>query len=227
MTTAPAPDLAVHRALADGRRSSILEALEESGAPLDARELGLRVGLHPNTVRWHLGVLADAGLVTSRPETRGKPGRPRILYARAATARTSGARDEYRLLATILAGAVAEARTQDGARAAGHAWGRFLAERPPPFTTVDDRAAIEAVAGLLDQQGFEPEADDGEIRMRRCPFHDLAETHPDVVCAVHEGLISGALEELGSELRVGALEVFPRPDLCIARLARRRPGGDL
>ena len=57
--------------------------------------------------------------------------------------------------------------------------------------------------------------------MRRCPFHDLAEAHPEIVCPVHEGLISGALSALGSELEVEGLDVFVQPDLCIARLAPR------
>jgi predicted ArsR family transcriptional regulator len=59
--------------------------------------------------------------------------------------------------------------------------------------------------------------------MHRCPFHDLAEAQPEVVCAVHKGLVDGALTELGSELRVEGLDVFVRPDLCRARLARRDP----
>ena len=54
--------------------------------------------------------------------------------------------------------------------------------------------------------------------MHRCPFHDLAEQYPDVVCAAHRGLISGALEELGSPLGVAELEIFVEPDLCVARL---------
>jgi predicted ArsR family transcriptional regulator len=74
---------------------------------------------------------------------------------------------------------------------------------------------------VLDEQGFVPDADGCDVNMRRCPFHDLAEQHPEVVCAVHRGLISGALEELGSELEVGELSVFVEPDLCVARLARR------
>ena len=57
--------------------------------------------------------------------------------------------------------------------------------------------------------------------MHRCPFHDLAEAHPEVVCPVHKGLISGALEALGSQLEVEGLDVFVRPDLCVARLAPR------
>jgi predicted ArsR family transcriptional regulator len=217
------PDLTLHRALADERRARIVATLDEATAPLDARELGRRVSLHPNTVRWHLGILADAGLVVSRPEPRATPGRPRVVYSLTDEGRQTPERDEYRLLATILAGTVAQSGDQDGAREAGRAWGRFLVERPTPFTHVDDEGATDSVVELLDQQGFEPTAGADEIRMHRCPFHDLAEMHPDVVCAVHEGLISGALEELGSDLRVGRLEVFPQPDVCIARLQRRAP----
>jgi predicted ArsR family transcriptional regulator len=77
---------------------------------------------------------------------------------------------------------------------------------------------------LLDEQGFVPDADGTDVRMHRCPFHDLAEQHPDVVCAVHRGLISGALEELGSGLEVRELDVFVEPDLCVARLASRASG---
>jgi predicted ArsR family transcriptional regulator len=57
--------------------------------------------------------------------------------------------------------------------------------------------------------------------MARCPFHALAESQPEVVCAVHKGLITGALSALGSDLEVECLDVFVRPDLCVARLARR------
>ena len=80
---------------------------------------------------------------------------------------------------------------------------------------------MRELAALLDQQGFAPEYDGLEIRMRRCPFHDLAESHPEIVCTVHEGLLSGALEELGAPLEVDRLDAFVRPDLCVARFTRR------
>lgn len=73
-------DTAVYRALADERRAAIVAELESRGRALDGHELGRRVGLHPNTVRWHLRVLADAGLVHSHAAPRQTPGRPRIVY---------------------------------------------------------------------------------------------------------------------------------------------------
>jgi predicted ArsR family transcriptional regulator len=214
-----------HRALADARRVRIVEELRDSEDGLDAHELGRRVGLHANTVRWHLSILADAGLVGSAPAVRATRGRPRILYSlepEPAEQRT----DEHRLLATVLTGALAA--SDDGpvrAEEAGEAWGRYLLARDPLARPADDDAAIEEVVDLLDQQGFEPSAQECEIHMARCPFHALADSQPEVVCAVHKGLISGALSALGSDFEVEGLEVFVRPDLCVARLRRSARAG--
>ena len=210
-----------HRALGDPRRARIVEELREAADGLDASELASRVGLHPNTVRWHLEILADAGIVVSAPAPRTSPGRPRILYSLAPEPVAHGT-DEHRLLATVLTGALAGS-DNGAARAeeAGEAWGRYLLAKDPLARRSNDDAAVEEVVELLEGQGFEPSIGDGEIHMARCPFHGLAESQPEVVCAVHKGLITGALSALGSDLEVEQLDVFVRPDLCVARLGRR------
>lgn len=208
-----------HRALADPRRSRILDEVLRRPGGADVASLAELCGLHANTVRWHLGILADAGIVRSQAETRTTPGRPRVLWL--ATEPNGAGRENYRLLATILTGAAADA--EDGAaraEAAGRAWGRFLVERPPPHVRTSDGQAVDAVVELLEHEGFEPERADDAIRMRRCPFRDLAETHGRIVCPIHHGLISGALAELGSSLQVGELQPFVEPNLCVARLQR-------
>jgi predicted ArsR family transcriptional regulator len=208
----------VHRALGDGRRRQIVEELRAAPDGLDASQLAGRVGLHPNTVRWHLGVLADAGIVDSRPAARNGPGRPRIVYE-LRTDPVERGREEYRLLATMLAGSLAQSPAGPRlAESAGDAWGRYLVKRPLPFAEVTDEHATAEVAALLAEQGFAPETDGTDIRMRRCPFHELAETRPQIVCAAHRGLIAGALAGLGSGLAVDGLDVFVEPDLCVARL---------
>src|ERR1051326_4058923 len=85
-----------HSALATASRVRILELLRGNGAPsdcppsdsspseappseeqspgvpeFDVPELAARSGLHPNTVRFHLKVLVDAGLAGHRPDPRG------------------------------------------------------------------------------------------------------------------------------------------------------------
>jgi predicted ArsR family transcriptional regulator len=209
-------DTTRHRALAEPSRGRILETLAAAGEPLDAAELAEQVGLHPNTVRWHLGVLAEAGLVTSSPEPRTSPGRPRIVFS---AAEEDGGRQDYRLLAAILAGSLSG--SPDGAATAeraGTAWGRYLVERPPPLARMTPGEAADHVVRLLDEHGFEPEREDGDVLMHRCPFHDLAEQHGDVVCAVHLGLIRGALAEIGAPITATKLEPFVEPHLCRARL---------
>lgn len=213
--TPPTTNTAQHRALADEQRAGIVAELEAAPAGLDASEIGRRLGRHANTIRWHLGILARAGIVRSDAEPRSAPGRPRILY-RLGSSIGSERSDEYRLLASVLADTVSkERRGTEACELAGRTWGAELVGGRGR----DAGSGIEAVVGILAEQGFEPQADELAIRMRRCPFHDLAEAHPEVVCAVHRGLISGALEALGSNLSVRALEIFPQPSVCIARLA--------
>jgi len=214
-------DAVLRRALADEHRVRILAELRARPEGVGVQDLSRGLRLHENTVRWHLAILDQAGLIDSRPEPSGKPGRPRMLYVLRPGAAEPGGRDEHRLLATVLTGSMAE--LPDGERRveeSGRAWGRYLVRSPSPLERVTDEQALAEVARLLDEAGFVASAEGTEIHMRRCPFHDLAETNPEIVCGVHRGLIAGALEELGSELKVEGLDIFVKPDLCIARLAR-------
>ncbi|MES1246893.1 MAG: helix-turn-helix domain-containing protein [Actinomycetota bacterium] len=196
-------------------RARIDAELRHAGG-LDVAELAERLGLHQNTVRFHLGALVDSGHLAAVPQPHAAgPGRPRFVYR--PVVRREGTRDEYRLLATMLTAAADPAAAAE----AGRRWGRSLARQH-----AGDAAATETVAALLAEQGFDPEVADGELRMRRCPFHQLATTHGEVVCAVHRGLIDGALEELGSDLRIERVDAFVEPDLCVARLrATSGPSG--
>jgi len=152
-------DARVHRALADPSRVRVLQAVRDGGVA-DARELARRVKLHPNTVRAHLAVLADAGLVSRRFEgSRPAPGRPRVLYEPvdepAPPPREAGGYVMLsEMLASFLAGAVPDPAA--AAERAGHAWGRYLADRPAPFTRLGLGPAAERLAALMRGLGFEP-----------------------------------------------------------------------
>ena len=133
----PDGERSLHQALADERRARIVDELRGASGGLDVRELGQRVGLHPNTVRWHLGVLVDDGLVRGLPEHGRGRGRPSVVY-RLTGEGVAHDRDDYRLLATMLAGIVADDR-EGAARSyeAGVSWGRHLQAAEPDSVVVE------------------------------------------------------------------------------------------
>ncbi len=218
-------DATLHRALSDPSRVRILELLRQAEAPLDARELGTRVSLHVNSVRSHLRVLAEAGLVAQRREEPTGPGRPRVLYqATTEPLNAPPALDNYRLLAQILASSLAGTERNPSARAeeAGRAWGAHLIRKPPPFTSISKQETIDELIRLHEQAGFRPElrqAKSGqEIVLKHCPFQQVATTYQTVICPLHLGLIRGALAELGTSIEADSLEPFAEPGACVGHL---------
>jgi len=216
-------DTRTHRALADHSRVRILSLLREAGRPRDTRELARETGLHSTTVRAHLELLVEAGLVTAATENRSTVGRPRRLYAAAGEPPTEDGSGGYRLLAEILASHLA-GTGDDPARSAveaGEAWGRYLVERPPPYAATSAPRARDAVIAMLDRLEFAPEPSDGgrQVRLRRCPFIDVARNHPQVVCSIHLGLMRGALATLDAPVVADSLVPFAEPTACLAQLS--------
>ena len=214
----------LHRALSDPSRVQILKVVQEAETPLDARELATRVGLHVNTVRSHLHLLAEAGLISARREGRTRPGRPRLLYEATAEPPDAPALPSYRLLAQILASSLAGSERDPSARAeeAGRAWGAHLVDRPPPFTSISNEETINQVVRLHEEHGFSPElrrAPSGrEIVLKRCPFQEVATTYQTVICPLHLGLVRGALTALGIGVEADWLKPFAEPGACVAHL---------
>ena len=216
-------ELQTHKALGDVSRFRILEELRGRGR-LDSRELGRVLGLHPNTIRSHVEQLIEAGLVRETLAPAVGRGRPRVLYEAVidlVTPNESG----YRLLAQILASYLATIeQPQVVAESAGRAWGRYLTERPQPFASVSAEEATQKVVRLFSELGFMPEAVENagrKILLHRCPFRQVAESNQKVVCAVHLGMLKGALAEMGAPLEATQLEPFVEPTLCVAHLRER------
>ena len=86
----------------------------------------------------------------------------------------------------------------------------------------------------MEGQGFAPDAPeepaapdapdapaaDGEITLRQCPLLEAATRHPEVVCAVHRGMIDGVLETVGAGADVELIP-FTGPGTCTLRLSAR------
>jgi len=223
-----APDPATGRALGESR-TRVLEVLQDSGTQLNVSDVAARVGLHTNTVRLHLDALVAAGLAESEAEKRDLRGRPRTLYAANANSANAGRRS-YRLLAEILASSMAAqtSKPREAAVKAGHEWGRYLGEGPPPFKRVDADEATGRLVGALDTLGFSPEAvtrgRQRRVLLHHCPFREVAKEYPEVACSIHLGLMNGLLAELDAPLEVDRLDPFVEPALCVASLSRSTVG---
>jgi predicted ArsR family transcriptional regulator len=166
-------------------------------------------------------------VVHQAPAMRSGPGRPPLVYAAVPGQALQQEPRGYRLLAQILASHLVATAPDAAASAivAGRQWGQFLTQRPAPLQRLDGRAASERLVGMFAALGFQPElADDGRrILLHHCPFREVAERQPQVVCSVHLGLLRGALAQLGAPVEATRLEPFVTPRLCVAHLQQARP----
>ena len=186
------------------------------------------LGVHPNTVRFHLDSLVADRQVEQVEQGRKGPGRPALMFQAVRQMDRGGTR-HYRILAEILTMALAADRDPRAkAMDAGRTWGRNLessAEAPGAEPTTAE-GAIDRLVEVLDNLGFAPErrTSNGKqlVGLRHCPFLELAESRSSVVCPVHLGLMQGALETWAAPVSVERLDAFVEPDLCLAHIAPAR-----
>jgi predicted ArsR family transcriptional regulator len=208
-------------------RADVLDMLRAAHGPLGVREVAQRMGLHPNTARFHLEALVHAALAVRETEDRDTPGRPRIGYR--AVADGPAGRRRYRLLAEMLTSMIAGIVPEPGrgAEEAGREWGAYLTEQPPPYQRPTAQEAVAKLTAIMEELGFAPRAetdpDSGQYRLclRQCPFREIAERHRDVICSLHLGLMRGALDRMRAPVTADRLDPFVEPSLCVARLTER------
>lgn len=199
--------------------------LQAEGQRFDVVELAEELDLHANTVRAHLTVLEDAGLVGSATQPHDGPGRPRHLYHATARSDQLVNGSAYRFLARMLADHISDTTSNPSraAEATGSAWGRGLVNQPEPDCELSPRDGIDRVVEVLDGLGFAPVVDDEgptsvRLLLRRCPFLAVAREHQEVVCSIHLGLMRGALDVLDVQVVVEDLDPLVEPSLCVSRL---------
>ncbi|WP_448060578.1 helix-turn-helix transcriptional regulator [Cellulomonas hominis] len=208
---------------------TILATLRAQPAPVTLATLVTATGLHTNTVREHLTALTDAGVVTrgrTAPQGRGRPAATYTALSSSATSEPElgPVSAEYAGLAAALASTIHRTSSSPGRDAAdaGAAWGRELARTRPGLHPADDADPRGRVVDLLAVLGFAPQpvAGSPSVLLTRCPLLDTARMYPDVVCAVHLGLVRGALGEYGADPEGAELHPFSDPGACRLDLAR-------
>jgi len=215
-------DLASLSSLDDPVRRRLYEAVRERTEPVGRAEAAAAAGVGRALAVYHLDKLVEAGLLTAsyqRPPGRSGPGagRPAKLYTRSDRefAVTVPPR-EYELAARLLVQAVE-------ADPSGHSRAVLLeAARRLGAELAGAAGAAGDLEGALAGQGYEPSrGGDGVIRLRNCPFHQLAEQHRDVTCGMNLGLIEGILAGLGADGLRPVLD--PQPGHCCVAIGADQP----
>jgi predicted ArsR family transcriptional regulator len=197
----PAARLQLFKTLGDNTRYAIYLELARSPRPLTTSEIADTLDLHANTVRPHLERMRDAGLLAVEVAGRGDVGRPQHRYSLAESAPSLGLEPPVLPVLARMVLSLAERLGADraDAEAVGVSEGRdrALAYRDAP-------SSLEAVVSDLDRLGFDPvvsddpaDPDAAVVGFANCPFGDLAQRHPELVCSLHRGIVAGFVETMG------------------------------
>lgn len=213
-------------------RAKILEILREQSTQRTVQELSGLTNQHENTIREHLDALVAGDLVLrTRPAGNGL-GRPAWVYTADTSSEDRGAKNEYVGLAVALAGLISRTskNPRQDATYAGRSWGLTLMRATPKFKVAPSNVAKNRakVVALLAELGFSPEADArfAKVNLTRCPLLEAANQFPDVVCAVHLGIVQGALKGLGArteEIATITLSPFSHPGACQLNFLAKAP----
>jgi predicted ArsR family transcriptional regulator len=209
-------EISVIAVLEDPVRRRLYDYVAAQAGGVSRAEAATATGIGRTLAAFHLDRLAEAGLVEvtfARPAGRSGPGagRPAKLYRRSmAEHQVSVPPRDYRAAAELLADVIdvtgAEPELQRAARSRGAAAGRAARQQSPALP--DD----DLVTGALAAQGYQPYRDGGDVRLRNCPFHLLADRHPPLICGMNLALLEGLLS--GAAVTGLSARLDPRPEEC-------------
>jgi predicted ArsR family transcriptional regulator len=217
--------LSILKALGDNTRYAIYLEVVRAPTPRSTGEVAETLGLHPNTVRPHLERMRDVGLLDVEVDSKGMVGRPTHRYFVAADAPSLGLEPPaFPVLARMLVSAagalgIGGDDVVEAGREQGRAMARTARRRDDDCVAVLNRA--------LEVLGFDPasetDADGTTIAFTHCPFRELAESHPEVVCHLHRGIVEGVLEsgDRDDAVTVESFHTLADREPCQVVLSRR------
>jgi predicted ArsR family transcriptional regulator len=186
------------RAVIDPTRRRILEGFHRRpDCELTVDEVSREQRVHRTVAFDHLELLVALGLLSTGSRHTGWRGKPARTYRLAAGAvEVSVPERRYRLLATLLADAIADlgvwsvAKAREGAQQAG---AKLLAAAVPGADPLD----------VLRQLGGDHVLTDGAVHARNCVFKEVCvDAQAPTACAVQAGLIEGVLSTPAKPVRV-------------------------
>jgi DeoR family suf operon transcriptional repressor len=177
-------------------RKSILDYLREHGQAA-VEPLADHCGLAAVTVRHHLSVLRERGLVEVEHESVGR-GRPRHVYRLSPRGGEEVVEDRYREMADRLLEAMKAGSRESAERFFRDMAERLLGDRAEALRARPIAERLDVFGALLSEEGFtvrwERDGDDFIVREVACPYQGLGATHDEVCCMdrhLLESLVDG------------------------------------
>jgi len=215
--------------LADDNRRRMYLFIRDKGRPVGRDEAAENVGISRKLAAFHLDKLVEKGLLKAHymhlSAKRGPgAGRPSKVYEPAGSEMAvSIPSRSYEVAARILIEAMQQAgpwraTVPEKAREEGYELGRKVrADRS--LRSPSDKRTLKLSQEVLYDRGYEPYRDEeGDVRLRNCPFHELAQQSVEIVCGLNQAFIDGFLRGLGNESVAALLD--PQPGKCCVRLQR-------
>lgn len=213
-------------ALGDPTRRAIYIAVRESAEPLTTSAVAQLFDIHPNVARHHLDILVDDGYIKvsdRRPKgvTAGRPAKCYEATTKEVSVHFTPRRFDLltEMLFKVLE-AVAPENVAQVAEQVGRTYGEQLASEigRPDDPGYDE--AVRAVARAMTGLGFhmDPDIEGQRLLTSNCPFGETAANHPEVICSLDRGLVSGLL---GGMAYPSTPVVIPRrepEDDCVTRV---------
>lgn len=217
--------IAAVAALDEPTRRRVYDHIARNSEPVSRDEAAAALEIPRTTATFHLERLADLGLldvVFERRTGRTGPGagRPAKLYQRSkCDVEVSLPERDYDVAGRLLAAALQEAeRSGESPRVLLHrrayGLGREFGETAPPSSS--DHDAQATTLRVLEMRGYEPGVEGDEVVLLNCPFHVLAQEHPELICGMNLFLLGGLLDGLATSELTPHLD--PTPGRCCVRL---------
>jgi predicted ArsR family transcriptional regulator len=209
--------------LADPVRRRLYEIVSSRSQPTSREAAAEEAGIRRSLAAYHLDKLVAEGLLETsyaRTGERTGPGAGRTakLYRRSeAEISASLPPRDYERAAHLLAAALD--REPSGAARAALVDGAYRVGRESADPGGED---ADPLVNTLAATGYEPVCADGNIRLRNCPFHHLAEGHRELICGMNVSLVQGMIDALPGDGRTARLD-RGRAGCCVA-IATGKPG---
>lgn len=215
--------------LGDPTRRAIYISVRESSEPMTTSMIADLFDIHPNVARHHLDRLTDDGYLragTGRPGGSDSPaaGRPAKTYeATEKEVSVHFAPQRFEMLVDLLMRVLDEVSTDNLSAVAeeiGRQYGKELAKEIGPQEGAGYDEAVTSVARAMTGLGFavDPDVSGQQLLTSHCPFGEAATNHPEVVCSLDRGIVSGLFGALSVPCKPVLIPHTKIEDDCVTKV---------